>query len=81
MRIMQIIHDARIRSRVLALAAERRLPVPRCEGPWVIFEAVYDPEPVDALLEAAGVPVPPLAGAPKPKGAVARRSSGPRKRS
>lgn len=56
MRIIRFIPDDRRRSRVIALARERHLPEPRCEGLWVIFEAVVDPEPVLKTLKAAGAP-------------------------
>jgi hypothetical protein len=55
MRIKQFIPDDQTRSKVQALAEARRLPV-RQEGPWVIFEAVYYPDPVLQVLKAAGLP-------------------------
>lgn len=73
MRIKQFIPDAQIRSKVLALAEARRLPA-RQDGPWVIFEAVYYPDPVLRVLKVAGLLVPALGVAPLSKDAGVRRS-------
>ncbi|WLT31131.1 hypothetical protein [Geothrix sp. PMB-07] len=56
MRISYFIPDDPKRSKVLALAEERRLPA-RQDGQWVVFDAVNDAEPLQAMLKAAGVPV------------------------
>ena len=74
MRILKFIPDAQTRSRVQARAEARRLPV-RQDGPWVIFEAVNDPEEPLKALKAAGVPTPGLGEAPAPKRASFPRSN------
>jgi len=74
MRILYFILDDQSRSKVQALAEARRLPV-RQDGPWVIFEAVWDPDPVLWVLNAAGFPVPALEVVPRPKGVAVRLPS------
>ncbi len=82
MRILHFIPDDQTRSKVQTLAEARHQPVPRCEGPWVIFEAVNEPEEeVLLVLQAAGVAVPALEVAPVPKGGGARRSRHSQRRS
>jgi len=79
MRILHFIPDDQTQSKVLDLAEARHLPPPRCEGPWLIFEAVSDGEPALEVLKAAGVEVPALA--PVTRAAAARRPDDPRKHS
>jgi len=80
MRILKFIPDAQTRSRVQALAEARPLPV-RQDGPWMIFEAVNDPEAPLNTLKAVGVPTPGLEEAPASKGASFPRSYPARRRS
>jgi len=56
MQILQFIPEASIRARVVALAEARCLPIHAGEA-WVIFgPGVFDPDEVETVLRAAGLP-------------------------
>lgn len=56
MSLLYFIPDDQTRSRVLDLAEERRIPAQQ-DGPWVVFEAVGDGEPVKQVLRDSGADV------------------------